>query len=452
MVLNPNVFRAYDIRGLYPAELNEDFFYDLAKGLCSFLLENKKYFFLRRPKIVVGQDLRASSSFLADAFIDGILDFGFDVVDIGRATTPMSVYAVHTLNCVGGAMITASHNARDYNGIKFLDKSCRYIGGEEFLEFFKRIKSKNNYKSKRGKYKETDISVSYLDFLTRGLILKRKLKIVVDASGGVAGLFLNNFLKKMKIDYIPLFFESDPFFEKHNPNPLLLESQFFVKEKIKETGADFGVIFDGDADRIVFVDEKSDCIRGDAAGGIVADSFLKKGDTFVRDTVSTMSLGEYFEKKGVKNIISNVGRFYMRKAMEKNKAVFGSEMSGHYYFKKLHYSESAFLMLRLVLEELDKKPNLQISDLVKPFLKYFHSDEIFFPLAHDDAWPDILEKIKKQYQTGRQSFDDGIKVEYDDWWFVLRPSNTEPVVRLCVEATNQNLFEEKKKEIFKLLL
>ena len=172
----------------------------------------------------------------------------------------------------------------------------------------------------------------------------------------------------------------------------------------------------------------------------------------MRDIVSTMSLEEHFEKKGVKNIISSVGRFYMRKAMEKNKAVFGSEMSGHYYFKKLHYSESAFLTLRLVLEALDKNPSLQISDLAKPFLKYFHSDEIFFPLVSSDAWPSILEKIKKQYQTGRQSFGDGIKVEYEDWWFVLRPSNTEPVVRLCVEATNQNLFEEKKKEIFKLLL
>lgn len=451
MDINPNVFRAYDVRGLYPAELNEDFFYGLAKYFCSYLLRNKKYFSPRRPKVVVGQDLRASSSFLADAFIDGILDFGFGAVDIGKVTTPMSIYAVHKLNCLGGAMITASHNARGYNGIKFLDKSCRYIGGDELLEFVNQTESIGNYNSKRGKYKETDISVSYLNFLARGLNLKRKLKIVADASGGAAGLFLKDFLKQMKIDYVPLFFEGDPFFEKHNPNPLLLESQFFVKEKIKETGADFGVIFDGDADRIVFIDEKSDCIRGDAAGGIVAGSFLKRGDIFVLDTTSTMALSECLEKQGVKTVVSNVGRFYMRKTMEKNKAVFGSEMSGHYFFKKLHYSESSFLTLRLVLEALDKNPCLQISDLAKPFLKYFHSGEIFFPMANSDAWPGILEKFKKQYQTGRQSFEDGIKVEYHDWWFVLRPSNTESVARLSLEATNQNLFEEKRKEIFKLL-
>jgi phosphomannomutase len=225
----------------------------------------------------------------------------------------------------------------------------------------------------------------------------------------------------------------------------------FAKEKIKEEGADFGVIFDADGDRMMVVNEKAEVMRGDFIGGVIADNFLKKGDSLIYDIISTRAVRDYFENKGIKTMISKVGHYYIKKLMEANDVDFALEVSSHYYFKKMHYVESAFYALRLLLESLDKNPDKTISELAEPFIKYFDTGVLNFPLSSQDQWLKLLEDVKEKYKEGRQSFEDGILVEYDDFWFNLRPSNTEPVVRLFIEAKDEKVLNDVKKEVLALL-
>lgn len=306
-------------------------------------------------------------------------------------------------------------------------------------------------KKDRGGYEEINVIDDYINFVSKNFKINRKLKVVVDASGGSTALFLPQFLEKLGIDYIPLFFEVDGSFSKHNPNPTLEESQKFVKEKIKETEADFGVIFDGDGDRMVVIDSESEYLRGDIIGAVIADILLKERDLFIYDTISTRSIKEYFEKRGTKSLRGKIGHYYIKKLMEEKGAVFALESSSHYYYKLLFNAESSFYSLRLLLEVLDKNPESKISDLVKPFLKYYGSGLINLPIKSQEKWDDMLKKVKDFYKDGRQNFDDGILVEFASWWFNLRPSHTEPLIRLVIEAKTEELMEEKKKEILDLL-
>ncbi len=457
--VNPEIFREYDIRGIYPAEINESVFYEMGKAVAFFLDKNQKKPEKGNPKIVVGRDVRLSSEKLALSFIEGVRDYGFDVVDIGRATSPMFSFASAKLESFGGGMITASHNPPEYNGLKIVKDRKQWVGdwvgGEEIQDIYKifvggDFNSGADNKSKGG-YEKADVAKDYIDFVTKDFKIKRKIKAVIDASGGAAALLLPGFLEKMGIDYIPLFFEADGSFSKHNPNPTLEEAQKFAKEKIKETGADFGVIFDGDADRMVVIDEKSEYFRGDVAGAIIGGTFLKKGDLFVYDTVSTRSIKEFFEKKGIKPLRGKIGHYFIKKLMEEKNAVFGLETSSHYYYKKLFTAESSLYSFRLLLEAMDKNPDLKISDMGEPFLKYFDSGTINIPVSSEEKWKEILEEVKKTYKDGRQDFEDGILVEFESWWFNVRPSHTEPLIRLSVEAKDKETMEKKRNEILNLL-
>jgi phosphomannomutase len=447
--INPSIFKAYDVRGIYPDEINEEVFYILGKTFAAYLNEIQKHAEEQKTQIIIGQDIRLSSPSLAEAFIKGVLDSGFDVLDIGQATTPMFSFAVAKVKAFGGAMITASHNPANYNGLKLAMEEARYISGEEFFRFYQRIGSLEVSRGKKGEYKQIEVASHYLDFVTKNFQAKQQFNfnIVVDASCGTAALFLPEFLKRLEINYTPICFEIDGTFSKHNPNPALEESQKFAKEKIVETKADFGVIFDGDGDRIIVLDENARLVRGDALGGVIAGGFLKEGDKMVYDLVSTRALRDYLKEKGIKTSISRVGHFFIKKEMKRKEADFGSEVSGHYFFKNLHYAESAFYALRMILEAMNKNLDAKISDLAKPFLKYFNSGVINFPLETRKQWQKNLSVLKKCYQNGKQNFEDGILVEYADWWFNLRPSNTEPIMKLIVEADTQKLLEEKKKEI-----
>jgi phosphomannomutase len=412
MNINPKIFRAYDVRGLYPKDINEDIFYVLAKVFAGCLKKDG-------TKIVVGQDLRFSSPPLAKAFIKGILDSGFDVLDIGQVTTPMLYFAVTHLNGAGGAMITASHNPLNYNGIKFVKEDSQSVSGSDIQKVYKEGSFKKSTPAQRGGRESVEMVSDYLSLLSKDFKIKRNVKIAVEADNSAAKLFLDDFLKRLRVDYI----------------------------WGKQLNVDFSVSFDPDADRLEVFDENHARLRGDIAGGIIADTFLKKGDLILIDMVSSRIFEDYFKTKGIKVGRVPPGHYYIKKAMREKGAVFASEISGHYYFKSLNYIDSAFFALRMILESLDKNPGLKISELAKPFLKYFHSGVINLEISSQEQWKGILEKIKQQHKDGRQSFEDGILVEYSNWWFNLRLSNTEPVMRLAIEAKTKELMEEKKREL-----
>lgn len=455
MEINPKIFRAYDIRGVYKKDFDDDTFYYIGNAFAAYLQKIQKFDFSseEKPKILVGRDTRSSSETLAQCFMEGVLDFGFDVLDAGEVTTPMFAFCAGETKAFGGAMVTASHNPAGYNGLKVVKEMAMWtgdwIGGEELQELLKTEKQKEKIcrGDFRGVCKKVDLSEDYLNSVAEGFEAERKLKIVVDASGGATALFLPRLLKKLKIDFIPLFFETDGTFSKHNPNPTLEESQDFVKAKVEETGADFGVIFDGDGDRMVVVDEKSEAMRGDVVGGIIADAFLGSRGSLIYDVTSTSTIKEYFEKKDIKTTRTRVGHYFIKKIMEETGTDFALENSSHYYFKKMHYAESAFYALRWLLTAMNKSPDKKISELAAPFSKHFTSGVINIDFELKEKWPELLEKIKEKYKKYRQSFEDGVSVEGEDFWFNLRLSNTEPVVRLVVEADSSNLLEEKKKEI-----
>jgi len=458
MEINPKIFKAYDIRGVYGKDFDMESFYYIGNAFAAYLdkIQPRKDL-IKNPQIVVGRDVRESSDDLCRFFAKGVLDYGFDVLDIGQVTTPMFSYGVAEKKAFGGAMVTGSHNPAEYNGIKLVKEMARWVGDwvgdKELQEVLKTVISKKKvckFENESKSYK-IDISEDYLNRVTKDFKIERKLKIVVDASGGSTALFLPKFFQKLNVFYSPLFFEVDPQFKKHNPNPSLPESQKFVKEKIKEIGADFGIIFDADGDRMVVVDEKLQVLRGDVCGGVIADSFLKPGDTLLYDVISSRAIKDYFEKNQIKTIRGKVGHYYIKKAMEEHKADFALEMSSHFYFKDMNYVESAFYALRYLLSALDEASDLAISDLAKPFLKYHDSGVINIEIDSKNKWFEILEKLKKKYKEGKQSFEDGILVEYGDFWFSVRPSNTEPVMRFIVEADTEEILEKRQKEILSLI-
>ncbi|MDD5032728.1 MAG: phosphomannomutase/phosphoglucomutase [Candidatus Pacebacteria bacterium] len=451
MDINPKIFGAYDIRGAYPEEVNEDIFCLLGKTFAGFLSEKGD---LSKKEIIIGRDTRTSSKPLAESFIKGVLGAGFDVLDIGVCTTPMFYFSVSEIKAEGGAMITASHIPAKYNGIKLVASCAAPIGGEEMKDYF--YKNREEKAAEEGKRSEIKMSEKYMERLVSGFSAKRDLKVVVDASGGTAGLFLPDFVRKFGIRAEPIFFETDPDFKKHDPNPLKEESQAFAREKILETKADFGVIFDADGDRIIVLDENGENIRADAIGGIIAEQILKKGNLALFGITSSKAVEEYFMDSGIKIERCKVGHFYVEKEMREKNADFSSENSGHYYFKSFNFSDSAFLAFRFILEALDKNPGKKISELARPFLKYNYSGEINVPLKKDKNWEELKKELEEKYGEGRRNFIDGITVEYGDidkggWWFNLRPSKTEPILRLMIETNSEEILEEKRAEILKYL-
>jgi len=418
MQINEKIFRAYDIRGMYPDELNEDVFYNLGIALVSYLRNSDS-------KVAVGRDSRDSSDSLCKSFVGGLENLGCHVIDLGVVTTPMLYFAASFLDTDAGAMITASHNPLNYNGVKFVKKGGVPVSGEELKNFYS-----ENFKvaeNKKGKTEKKDISEDYFKKILKDFGIKRKIKIKIDDGGGAAKLFLPRFLDKLRVERVGM-------------------------------SADLAVSFDFDADRLYVFDENGEKIREDIVGGIIADGIVQKGQKVIIDIISTKFLEDYFAAKGVEVVRAPVGHYYIKNAMRNNDAVFAAELSGHYYFGDLYYSDSAFFALRKLLEAMDKNEGKNISELVKPFQKYFHSGEINLSLKSREEWGGVLEKIKDKYSSVEQDLQDGILIEFEDpagggtgWWFNLRPSNTEPLMRLVIEAKSEALMEEKKKELVSFL-
>ena len=444
------IFKAYDIRGLYPSQLDEDIARQIGLAFPHILTEED---LAQGRQVVVGRDMRSHSEPLVQALIEGLLDGGLDVLDIGLATTPMNYFAVGYLGTAGGLQVTASHNPARYNGIKLSRHGARPVSGDQGIPRLEQLVQSGELKpaEKRGEVQKGEIFEIYGNFLLSRLSRPegaRRLKVVADAANGMGTLY-QPLLEQAGIDLIPLYFELDGTFPNHEANPLKLENLRDLCAAVKEHGADLGVSFDGDGDRSALVDEKGNAVGSDLTTALIAGELLERdpGKAIVYDLRSSRAVAEYIEERGGRPIRERVGHSFIKATLRREDGLFGGELAGHYYFRDTYIADNSLLAVFEALNLLWKtgKP---LSELVAPLERYAKSEETNFQV--EDKAGKIAE-LGQRYSDGQVDDLDGITVQYDDWWFNVRPSNTEPYLRLVAEASNQELLDTKMAELMSLL-
>jgi phosphomannomutase len=446
-VLDPKVFKAYDVRGLYPTELDEEGGYRIARAYV-------EEFEPRR--IAVGRDTRLTSPGIASAVINGAADAGADVLDIGLVGTEMLYYAVGELALDGGVCVTASHNPKDYTGMKIVRRGALPVGGDSGLgEIRARALEGFGPAQKRGEVRSEDVWPGFVDkvlsFIDPAAI--KPLRAVVDGANGMAGVMLSPVLERLpQLDVVPCYFEPDGSFPNHEPNPLLPENREYVVARTREEGADLGVAYDGDADRCFFVDDSGEFVPGDFVTALLAESILEKepGAKVIYDVRASWAVPKTIEAAGGTPLVNRVGHAFIKHRMRKEQAAFAGEVSAHYYFRDFSQADSGVVPFLLMLELLSRRGR-RLSELLRPFREhYFLTGEINTPVA--DV-PLKLQELKEHYaaEGGTISHLDGISVDFEDWHFNVRPSNTEPLLRLNLEALSRELMEAKRDEVLALI-
>ena len=433
------IFKAYDIRGVYPTEINAD----VAEAIGRAYIE-----FTGAKKVAVGRDMRPHSLPLFEGLSRGMLAQGADVIDLGLVSTPMSYFANGTLKVDGSVMITASHNPGEWNGFKLCLANAVPISGATGIMEIQKIAEAKSWRKvdQPGTLSTYDIAPEYGKFLRSFAQMDRKLKVVVDYANAM-GLYEIAGITDL-YDIVPLYDTLDGTFPNHEANPLHIETLDAIRAKVREVGADFGAAFDGDADRCGFIDDQGEVIPMDLFTALIAQDILSRGPaTILYDLRSSRAVPECIEANGGKAIRSRVGHAFIKAQIRENDAVFAGELSGHYYFKQNFTAESQGLAM-IMLSNLICKKNKPVHELVQPLRKYFSSGEINSKVA--DVKP-ILDTIRARYADGNMFELDGISSEYPRWWFNVRSSNTEPLLRLIVEADTRELMEEKRDELLKII-
>jgi phosphomannomutase len=434
------LFKAYDIRGIYPAELTLDFAHRLGKAV-AICFTNED--------IVVGRDFRIGSDRLAEELIRGINDQGANVIDIGHCSTPMLYFATQENP---GVMVTASHNPKEYNGFKICSKGGNPLGYPDGLTPIKLAMENREFGKPRhkGKVRHKNIMPQYAAHIKQFKGKIKSLKVVVDAGNGIQGVIVPKVFARLPAKIIPLFFEPDGNFPNRSPNPIKTGALDRLSKAVKENKASFGAAFDGDGDRIVFVDEKGKQIRPDHILALLAQHMLKENPhaKILFDARCSRIVKEKVTEEGGVAILTRVGHTYITQIMKEENALLAGELSGHYYFRENFCADNGDIPLMLMLNILsgEKKP---LSKLLAPMDKYFNSGEINFKIENKQQ---VMKKIEEEYcDKGRVFHIDGLSVEFPDWWFNIRPSNTEPVLRLNVEANTKAMLDRKLAELKRLL-
>src|SRR6266516_4204498 len=441
-VLDPKVFKAYDVRGVYPDELDEDGAYAIGRAYV-------QQFEPRR--IAVGRDMRLSSPQMAAAVIRGAADEGAEVLDIGLVGTEMVYFAVGELELEGGIMVTASHNPKEYTGMKIVRRGALPVGGDSgLLDIRTRAMALADLPQGQtpGHVREEDIWPRWVDAVLSFIDVDavKPLRVVIDAANGMGGVMLAPVLERLPIDAVPYFFEPDATFPNHEPNPLLPENRQFIIEKVHADRADLGVAFDGDADRCFFVDDTGEFVPGDFVTALFAESILEKepGAKVIYDVRASRAVPDTIERGGGVPLVNRVGHAFIKARMRKEDAAFAGEVSGHYYFRDFSQADSGVVPFLLMLELISKRGR-RLSEILAPLREhYFITGEINTP------GPDVAVKLKElKERFGREgtiSHLDGLSVDAEDWHMNVRPSNTEPLLRLNLEARSPELMERKRDE------
>jgi phosphomannomutase len=451
-VLEPKVFKAYDVRGIYPDELDEEGAHAIGRAYVEEF----------EPRLIaVGRDMRLSAPAMAGATIEGALSAGADVLDLGMVGTEMVYFAVGELGLDGGIAVTASHNPKEYTGMKIVRRGALPVGGESgLLQIRDRVLSDvtrdrpgTDGGQAPGQVQEYDIWPAFVDRVLSFIDVDalRPLKVVIDAANGMAGAMLPPVLERLPVEAATYNFEPDGTFPNHEPNPLLPENREFIVRTTLEEGADLGVAFDGDADRCFFVDDSGEFVPGDFVTALLAESLLQKepGAKILYDVRASWAVPETIERAGGTAFVNRVGHAFFKDRMRKEGAAFGGEVSGHYYFRDFSQADSGVVPFLLMLE-LVSRSGQKLSELLRPFREhYFITGEVNTPVS--DV-PVKLQELKERFGTeGRISHLDGISVDAEDWHMNVRPSNTEPLLRLNLEARTPELMERKRDEVLAVI-
>ena len=437
------MFKAYDVRGLYPSELDEDGAYRIGRAYV-------EYFKPRR--IAVGRDMRLSAPSMAEATIAGAADGGADVVDVGLVGTEMVYHAVTELELEGGICVTASHNPKDYTGMKIVRRGALPVGGDSGLaQVCEGALAELGEVSRRGDVRAEDVWPSFVDKVLSFVDVEtiRPLRVVVDAANGMAGVMLPPVLERLpQLDVVRCYFDPDGAFPNHEPNPLLPENREFIVARTRAEGADLGVAYDGDADRCFFVDDTGEFVPGDFVTALLSEAVLEKeprpGAKVIYDVRASRAVPETIERAGGVPLVNRVGHAFIKHRMRKEDALFAGEVSAHYYFREFSQADSGVVPFLLVLELLSRRER-KLSQLLRPYReRFFLTGEINTPVA-DVALK--LQELKEHFRSqGEISHLDGISVTAADWHMNVRPSNTEPLLRLNLEALEPELMAAKRDE------
>jgi phosphomannomutase len=442
MTLSPEIFRSYDIRGVIPSELDAE---GAEKIGAAFVVA------IKAGVVVVGRDMRKSGDQLTPAVIKGITAQGADVVEVGKVTTPLLYFSVWQANAAGGVMVSASHNPAEYNGFKLTKAQAVPIGKESGLEEIKKLALSTPLPpaSRQGKVISANYTAPYLAYATRGVErINKHLRIVIDFGNGAVGFLREPLLERLPTQTLTQCEEPDGSFPHHEANPLKEENVKDLQARVREEKADLGAAFDGDGDRVGFVDEQGEIVPGDLVTALLAQEILRDhpGTKIIYDVRCSRVVAEAIQAAGGVPVLGKVGHANIKAQMRQEQAVFAGELSSHFYFDD-YYFESGIKALTLLLL-LRSRANKPLSALVAPLRKYAKAPEMNFAIE-DKA--EAIKMLQARYRDGEQLTLDGLTVSYPDWWFNVRPSGTEPLLRLNIEANTAELLEKKKEELFALL-
>ena len=444
-MLDPKVFKAYDVRGIYPGDLDE-------AGAQAIGRAYVEQFEPRR--IAVGRDMRVSSTSMAKAAIEGAAAAGAEVVDIGLVGTEMVYFAVGELDLDGGIMVTASHNPKEYTGMKIVRAGALPVGGDSgLLEIRDRALAEPSGSMRSASIRTVDIWPAFVERVLSFVdpVAIRPLKVVIDAANGMAGTMLPPVLDRLPVEAVRCYFEPDGTFPNHEPNPLLPENREFIVRKTLDGGADLGVAFDGDADRCFFVDDMGEFVPGDFATALFAEATLEKepGAKIIYDVRASWAVPETIERAGGVPLINRVGHAFIKQRMREESAAFAGEVSGHYYFRNFSQADTGVVPFLLMLERISKSGE-KLSELLRPYRqRYFITGELNTTVTDVDG---KLGELEERFgPEGAVSHLDGVSVDADDWHFNVRPSNTEPLLRLNLEARSKDLMERKRDEVLDVI-
>jgi phosphomannomutase len=444
-MVNPDIFKAYDVRGVYPGEVNEDAARAIGAGFIAYL---------GAKRIAVGRDMRLSSPALAAAFIDGATAQGADVVDYGMIPTDMLYFAVAADGHDGGVEITASHNPKQYNGMKMVEKAARPLSGDAGISDIRDMIVNGTLPGPapaRGTVTTAEMLAPYVEhvlgFIDPAVI--RPFNVVLDAGCGIGGLVAPKLFARLPCRTTELCFTIDGTFPTHEANPLIEENRRDIVAEVVRQKADIGIAWDGDADRCFFIDGQGGFVPGDFITALLAEAFLIRhpGSTVIYDLRASYAVRDVVARYGGKALMNRVGHAFIKRRMREENAIFGGEVTGHYYFRENFYADNGFIPALLLLELMSRKGQT-LAELLEPLrAKYFISGEINTKVSSMSVCDEKVAGLARQYHDATVYQMDGVSVEYPDWHFNVRPSNTEPLLRLNLEGQTQDLMERKRDEV-----
>jgi phosphomannomutase len=448
-MIDPAVFKAYDVRGLYPAEITEELFHQLGRSFVAYLGPGR---------YAVTRDMRVSSPSLTRAFIDGAVAQGGTIVDYGLLGTDQMYFAVAADRLDGGAQITASHNPGDYNGCKMVRKEAFPLSGEAGIKEMKEMILAGSIPAPSGppgSVETRDIMGRYVDHVMSFVDEKAvtPFNVVLDAGSGVAGLVAPRLFDRLPCRTTRLCFDVDGTFPNHEANPLIEENRQDITAAVIRQQADIGIAWDGDADRCFFIDGSGEFIAGDFITALLAEAFLidRPGETIIYDVRASYAVKDIVAKYGGRALMNRVGHAFIKRRMREENAIFGGEVTGHYYFRDNFYADNGFIPALMILDLMSKK-GMSLRDLLKPLReKYFISGEINTKVANIDIAAKKIEELRRRYRDGTPYDLDGISAEYPEWHFNVRQSNTEPLLRLNLEGLTPEIMERRRDEVLAII-